>query len=148
MIVERLDSAKIVFGLKGELVTAIDALSARSSIADLGAQFRAYPDDKRNERYSYIGAGIAMPHLRVDNLAEPELLLGFSSDGLEFNDHQVNLLILLVTPAARPAEHLQLLQRIASLLPALRDELLLQRRADDIIKIIARAEQQSALPTY
>jgi sodium/potassium-transporting ATPase subunit alpha len=148
MIVERLDSAKIVFGLKGELATAIDALSARSSIADLGAQFRAYPDDKRNERYSYIGAGIAMPHLRVDNLAEPELLLGFSPDGLEFNDHQVNLLILLITPAARPAEHLQLLQRIASLLPALRDELLLQRRADDIIKIIARAEQQSALPTY
>ena len=148
MIAERLDSTKIVFGLKGELADAIDELSARSSITDLKAQFHAHPPDKRSERYSYIGTGIAMPHLRVDNLAEPELLLGLSPNGLTFNDHQVNLIILLVTPAARPAEHLQLLQRIASLLPAIRDELLKQRRADEIVKIIARAEQQSALPTY
>jgi sodium/potassium-transporting ATPase subunit alpha len=149
MIAERLDSAKIVFGLKGEIAGAIDQLSAHSEIEGLGAQFRAHPANERNERYSYIGEGIAMPHLRVDNLAQPELILGLSRDGLKFNDHyRVNLIILLITPAARPAEHLQLLQRIASLLPALRDELLEQRRADDVIKIVARAEQQSALPTY
>ena len=148
MIAERLDSAKIVFGLKGEFANAIDALSARSQITDLGARFRAHPADQANERYSYIGEGIAMPHLRVDDLAQPELILGLSADGLKVNDHQINLIVLLVTPTARPAEHLQLLQRIASLLPALRDELLKQRRADEIIKIIARAEQQSALPTY
>src|SRR5512143_4090411 len=148
MIAERLDSAKIVFGLKGELAAAIEHLCARSQIADLGAQFRAYPPEKRNERYSYIGEGIALPHLRVDNLAEPEIILGLSPDGLKFNDHRINVVVLLATPAARAAEHLQLLQRIASLLPAIRGELLKQRRADDIVKIIARAEQQSALPTY
>jgi len=148
MIAERLASAKMVFGLKGELAGAVNQLCARSQIADLAAQFHAHPPEKLNERYSYIGEGIAMPHLRVDNLAEPELILGLSPDGLTFNNHRVNLLILLATPTGRPAEHLQLLQRIASLLPALRDELLKQRRADEIVKIIARAEQQSALPTY
>lgn len=148
MIAERLDSAKIVFGLKGELAGAIDNLCARSLIPELGAQFRAHKPDKQNERYSTIGEGIAVPHLRIDNLAEPELILGLSPDGLAFNDHKVNIVLLFATPAERPAEHLQLLQRICSLLPAIRDDMLKQRRAEQIVKIIARAEQQSALPTY
>jgi len=148
MIAERLDSAKIVFGLKGELAGAIDKLSARSQIAGLGPKFHAQPPEKLNERYSYIGKGIAVPHLRIDALAEPELILGLAPDGLAFNDHKIHIVLLLVTPAERPAEHLQLLQRIASLLPAIRGELLKRRRADEIVRIIARAEQQSALPTY
>lgn len=43
---------------------------------------------------------------------------------------------------------MQLLQRIGSLLPAIRDELVAQRDAVRVLRIIARAEQQSALPTY
>ena len=78
MIAERLESAKIVFGLKSELAGAIDNLSARSHIPDLGAQFRVHKPDQQNERYSYIGDGIAVPRLRIDNLAEPELILGLS----------------------------------------------------------------------
>ena len=148
MIAERLNSAKIVFGLEGELAGAIDELTARSHIPGLGAQFHACPPDQENQRYSYIGAGIAVPHLRIDNLAEPELILGLSLDGLAFNAHKINIVLLLATPAERPAEHLQLLQRIASLLPAIREELLQQRRPEQIIKVIVRAEQQSALPTY
>ena len=148
MIAERLDSAKIVFGLKGELAGAIDKLSARSQIPELDAQFRAHKPDQQNERYSYIGGGIAVPHLRIDNLAEAEIILGLAPDGLAFNDHKIKIVLLLATPAARPAEHLQLLQRLSSLLPAIRDDLLKQRNAQQILKIIARAEQQSALPTY
>ena len=148
MIAERLTNAKIVFALKGELAGAIDELSAHSHIPKLGAQFHDLPPDKLNERYSYIGAGIAVPHLRIDNLADPELILGLAPEGLVFNDHKIKIVLLLATPAERPAEHLQLLQRVASLLPAIREELLQQRRAEAVIKIIARAEQQSALPTY
>ena len=43
---------------------------------------------------------------------------------------------------------MQLLQRICSLMPAIREEMLKQRRGEQIVKIIARAEQQAALPTY
>ena len=56
--------------------------------------------------------------------------------------------MLLATPAEQPPQHLQLLQRIGSLLPAIRDELLAQRDAGGVLRLIARAEQQSALPTY
>jgi sodium/potassium-transporting ATPase subunit alpha len=147
MIADRLNSEKIVFGLKGALVKAIDELSARSSIADLADHFRSQkPDD--NERYSYIGHGIAVPHVRINRLAAPELILGLSPEGLSFNNQRVNVVLLLATPAEQPPQHLQLLQRIGSLLPAIRDELLAQRDAVRVLKIIARAEQQSALPTY
>ena len=64
MIAERLDSAKIVFGLKGELAAAIDELSARSHIARSRRAVSRHIPDQQNERYSYIGDGIAMPHLR------------------------------------------------------------------------------------
>jgi len=148
MIAERLDSAKIVFGIKGELSSAIETLCGRSTLPDLAAQFRAHKPDTQNERYSFIGSGIAVPHLRIDNLAEAEIILGLAPAGLAFNDHQIKIVLLLATPAARPAEHLQLLQRLSSLLPEIRDDLLKQRNAQQILKIIARAEQQSALPTY
>jgi len=148
MIAERLDSAKIVFGIKGELSGAIETLCNHSKLPDLAAQFRAHKPDSQNERYSYIGGGIAVPHLRIDNLAEAEIILGLAPAGLAFNDHRIKIVLLLATPAARPAEHLQLLQRLSSILPAVRDELLQQRDARQVLKIIARAEQQSALPTY
>jgi sodium/potassium-transporting ATPase subunit alpha len=148
MIAERLEAAKVVFGLKGNLAEVIDILCRRSTLPDLAAQFRSHKPDKVNERYSYIGDGIAVPHLRIDNLAGPELILGLSPDGLSFNDHKINVVLLLATPAEQTAQHLQLLQRVSSLLPAIRDELLTQRDARRVLQTIARAEQQSALPTY
>lgn len=148
MIAERLAAAKIVFNLQGELAGVIDQLASRSAVADLAAQFRAHQPDQLNERYSYIGEAIAVPHLRIDDLPAPELILGLAPSGIAFNDHTIKLVLLLATPAAQTAQHLQLLQRIGSVLPAVRDALLEQRDPAEVVKIIARAEQQAALPTY
>ena len=147
MIAERLDAEKIVFGLKGGLAKVIDDLCARSSVTGLADHFRSQKPDE-NERYSYIGDGIAVPHVRIDHLAAPELILGLSPEGLSLNKHKIHIVLLLATPAEQPPQHLQLLQRIGSLLPAIRDELLTQRDANRVLQLIARAEQRSALPTY
>ena len=148
MIVECLGPAKVVFGLKGNLSGAIEKLSTRSSLPDLAAQFRAQKPDQQNDRYSYIGDGIAVPHLRVEHLSAPELILGLAPDGLSFNNHRIKIVLLVATPAEQPAQHLQLLQRLSSLLPAVRDELLKQRDPARVLQVIASAERQSALPTY
>jgi sodium/potassium-transporting ATPase subunit alpha len=148
MIAERLDAKKIVFGLRGELPSVIDTLCQRSTLPDLVARFRARRGDHNNERYSYIGDGIAVPHLRIENLPAPELVLGISTEGIALNDHKVQIVLLLATPAEQPAQHLQLLQRLSSILPAVRDELVMQRDAGRVLKAIARAEQAAALPTY
>ena len=148
MIAELLAPAKIIFGLKGDFSQVIDALGERCSIPGLAVQLRAKTSNHDDERFSYIGDGIAVPHLRVDNIQVPELVLGLSSEGVRFNTHVVKIILLLVTPAEQPARHLQLLQRICSLLPAIREELLAEQDAAHVLKIVARAEQQSALPTY
>ncbi len=148
MIAELLRPAKVVFGLKGSFPQAIDVLCGKSSIPELANQLREKIGNHDEERFSYIGDGIAVPHLRIDGLAAPEVILGFSPQGITLNDHLVKIILVLATPAAQTAQHLQLLQRICSLLPALRGELLAQRSAERAISAVARAEQQSALPTY
>jgi sodium/potassium-transporting ATPase subunit alpha len=148
MIAERLETGKIFFGLKGDFFRVIEKLCSRSSVPGLAGQFRSRKPDQENERYSYIGDGIAVPHLRIENLSAPELILGLSPEGLSLNGHTINLVLLLVTPAEQPVQHLQLLQRVCSLLPAVRDELLAQRDPRRVLQAIARAEQLAALPTY
>ena len=148
MIAERLEPDKILFGLKGNFSEAIDRLCSRSALPDLAARFHGKNADQDNNRYSYIGGGIAVPHVRLDSLAAPELILGLSPEGISFNNDKVNIVLLLATPAEQPPQHLQLLQRVCSLLPAIRDQLVAQRDATRVLRLIARAEQESALPTY
>jgi len=148
VIVELLQPAKIVFGLKGEFAQVIETLCKQSAIPGLPGQLRNKKIQHDEERFSYIGDGIAIPHLRVDNLPAPELILGLSREGIRFNEHVIKIILFLVTPAEQPAQHLQLLQRVCSLLPAIRNELLAQRDPARVLKVLAVAEQQSALPTY
>jgi sodium/potassium-transporting ATPase subunit alpha len=148
VIVELLQPAKIVFGLKGEFSQVIETLCKQSAIPGLSGQLRNKKINRDEERFSYIGDGIAIPHLRVDNLPAPELILGLSREGITFNNHVIKIVLFLVTPAEQPAQHLQLLQRVCSLLPAIRNELLAQRDPARVLKVVAVAEQQSALPTY
>ncbi len=148
MIAECLAPGRIIFGLKGNFSEVVQKLSSRTSVPDLAAQLLSRKSDQESERYSYIGDGIAVPHLRVEHLPAPELILGLVPEGLSSNTHRIQIVLLLVTPAEQPAQHLQLLQRLCSLLPALRDELLAQRDPARVLRVIARAERQSALPTY
>ena len=148
MIAELLEPAKIVFGLKGDFSQVLENLCAKSAIPGLPAQLRDTIKDHNASRFSYIGDGIAVPHLRVVNLRAPEIVLGFSPAGVRLDGQVVKIVLFLATPADQPAQHLQLLQRVSSLLPAIRNELLTQRDAARVIKVVARAEQQSALPTY
>jgi mannitol/fructose-specific phosphotransferase system IIA component (Ntr-type) len=147
MIAERLDQRKIVFGLEGDFDQALDRLCSYSSLPDLAAKLHEAKPQHKPERYSYIGQGVAVPHVRIDNLPGPELILGLSPEGLKLNNERVHVLLLLATPTEQPAQHLQLLQRISSLLPAIRDELLDQHDPRRVLKVVARAEQISALPT-
>ena len=148
MIPELLEPGNVVFGLSEDFSQAIERLCDHSSLPDLAARFRSQKLDPSNEGYSYIGEGVAVPHLRIDQLPAAELILRISAKGISFNQHKVHIVLFLATPAEQPAQHLQLLQRVSSLLPGIRQELLAQRDADRVLRVIARAEQQSALPTY
>ena len=148
MIAERLDAAKIFFDLQGHFADTIERLAAQSSVPKLADEFHKGIHSLDKERFSYLGDGVAVPHLRIANLAAPELFLGLSPKGLTFNRHKVHLVLLLATPAAQTAEHLQLLQRISAILPAIRQRILQQRDAAAVLRLIAQTEQASRLPSY
>ncbi len=148
MIAERLDPQRIVLGLKGDLTQAINRLCSHSPLPDLAAKLGARKANDKAERYRSIGNGIALPHVRIENLPAPELILGLSPEGLKLNGETIHIVLVLATPAEQPAQHLQLLQRISSLLPAVGDEILRLRDSRRVLQVIARAEQLSALPSY
>ena len=122
-------------------------MTARSISRARAAQFHAHQPEKMNA-YSYIGEGIAVPHLRIDNLAAPELILGLSPEGISFQRAQSTY-----RPVARHSGRAARRNTCSSCngrFAAPRDPrgTAGAARCRRVVKIIARAEQQSALPTY
>ncbi|MBI4481335.1 MAG: HAD-IC family P-type ATPase [Acidobacteria bacterium] len=148
MILELLKPEKIVLGLKGAFPQVLDELLRRSSFPDRLAEFRSALAAGNLDRYSYLDKNIAIPHVRVEGLPGPELILGLSPEGVRLNDKIIKVILLLATPADQAAEHLQRLQRISSLLPSVRNDLLAAREASGVLKVIARGEQQAGRATY
>ncbi|MBI3059550.1 MAG: PTS sugar transporter subunit IIA, partial [Deltaproteobacteria bacterium] len=148
MILELLKPEKIVIGLKGELPQVLDRLFNRSSFPDRVEEFRSALVKGNSNPYSYIGNDIAVPHVRLEGLSRPEMILGLSRAGMRLNGNVVKILLFFATPAEQTEEHLQLLQRLTSLLPAIKDELLAQRDTTSALKIIAKGEQQAGKATY
>ncbi|HET7461948.1 MAG TPA: cation:proton antiporter [Longimicrobium sp.] len=107
-------------------------LEPMSFIAAVGRLMEGVFDDEtvrrlanvvvRNEEQfsSELVPGVVLPHVRLQGLARPVLLLGVSRAGVEFPRarHPARLIFLLVSPAERAEEHLQTLAGIARLLSA------------------------------
>lgn len=74
----------------------------------------------RNEQQfsSELVPGVVLPHVRLRGLPRPVLVLGVSREGVAFPNarHPARLIFLLVSPAERAGEHLQLLAEVARLL--------------------------------
>jgi len=148
MIAELLRPDRIVLGLRGEAPQVLEELFRDSFHPDLAREFRSGILAGNADRYSYIGQNIAIPHVRLEGLAAPEMILGLSREGIRLNEHIVKILLFFATPADQTEEHLQLLQRLSSLLPTIRDELLTQRRREEVVKVIIRGERLAGKATY
>ncbi len=147
MIAELLRPEKIVMlGPKGDLVQALGELLQHSPLGPQRAEIVAAAVNA--SRYNYIGNEIAIPHVRLENLSAPEMILGLSSQGIKLGSEIVRILLFFASPADQTEQHLQLLQRLTSLLPTIKDELLLQRDPSRVLKAIARGEQQAGKATY
>ncbi|HEX8692373.1 MAG TPA: cation:proton antiporter [Longimicrobium sp.] len=74
----------------------------------------------RNEQQfsSEVVPGVVLPHVRLNGLPRPVLVLGVSREGVEFPRARepAHLVFLLVSPAERAEEHLKYLAEIARLL--------------------------------
>jgi len=66
-----------------------------------------------------IGQGIAIPHARIDGIAQPILVVGVASEGIDFDSLDglpVKLVFLILSPKHEAGTHLKLLASISKLL--------------------------------
>jgi PTS system fructose-specific IIC component len=65
-----------------------------------------------------LGNGVAVPHVKSDEIKEPTLVLARVKAGIEWqaiDGRPAQILFLLATPGTQPEEHLQCLRWIATL---------------------------------
>ncbi|MBW8017211.1 MAG: PTS sugar transporter subunit IIA [Planctomycetes bacterium] len=70
---------------------------------------------RENEASTGIGKGVAVPHVKHDDIKKVVAVVGLSRDGIDFSslDKQpAYTIILLASPASDPDKHLQAMEKI------------------------------------
>ncbi|MBI4444750.1 MAG: HAD-IC family P-type ATPase [Acidobacteria bacterium] len=148
MIVELLKPENVVLDLKGDFAAAIEQLLGRSALSGRAYEIRSIIASEKPARYLLDDQAIAVPHARLTGPSAPEAILGLSRKGVAVDGHKVKVILLLTTPVEQTAEHLQLIQRLASLLPQIRDGILKAGDVHRVLKVIADGERQPGRTTY
>ncbi len=84
-----------------------------------------------------LGNGVAVPHVKSDDITEVALVVARCSPGLEWqaiDGRSVTILFLLVSPTSEPEKHLQCLRWISTL-----------ARNTDFRRFLAEAEDADAM---
>jgi len=94
-----------------------------------------------------IGYGVAVPHIRLDNISEPVVAFGKSAQPVDFDaldDEPCTLFFLILGPTGQDAQsqYLKLMAKISRLMrnKSVRDALNAAKSADEVIRIIAENE--------
>ena len=128
----------------GELV---DRLASCGDILDREKALSAVLARERT-RTTGIGRGLAIPHGKSEGVGQPLLAIGKSEEGVDFkavDGQPVRLIVLLVSPPAEIARHIQALARISRLfsLQFFRNELFAADSAKAIFQTVAKWEAVS-----
>jgi len=95
-----------------------------------------------------IGGGVAIPHARCPEITDAVLAVGIAPDGVEFDavdDQPVRLVFLLLGAPDKPGQAIEILADIGALvqMPGVYDRLSGARAAEEIIRVIEEARQES-----
>jgi nitrogen PTS system EIIA component len=103
-------------GDRSEVLRAFaDRLAGRGLVPD-GAELFQRLWEREQLGSTGIGTGIAIPHCKLQGLAHGIVAVGMVPGGVEFgapDGKPVQILFLVVSPSASPAEHLQILAAIS-----------------------------------
>ena len=75
--------------------------------------------DRENIISTSIGLGIAIPHVRLKSVTGMTIAIGIAKEGIDykaFDDHPVNIIIMIAAPEGSHREYLSVLAKIALLL--------------------------------
>ncbi len=88
-----------------------------------------------------IGAGIAVPHVKLNSVKDFVIAIGISKNGIKFDSldgKPVHIIIMIAAPAHKHAEYLKLLAQIVLILknPELRKKIIRSKNEDEIFELL------------
>ena len=99
---------------------------------------------------TFLNEGVALPHARIEGLAQPQIALGLTHAGVLDSpiEKPIEAIFMLLSPAEGAATHLQMLARAGRILQNrdLRRRLSRARTSEDVVDQIADWEQANAAP--
>ena len=104
---------------------------------------------RESEASTGIGKGVAVPHVKHDDITEPVAVIGCSGDGIDFaslDKQPVYSVFLLLSPASNPDKHLQAMETIFKNLQKddFRRFLRQAQTKDDIVEAVKDADDTSS----
>lgn len=100
------------------MYAALDALtravSRQAGVADNSGWLEAVTD-REAVMTTGIGGGVAIPHVRTDDLSEPSIGLGLSAAGISYetlDKHPVHIIVLFAMPKQAERKYLGLLAQV------------------------------------
>jgi mannitol/fructose-specific phosphotransferase system IIA component (Ntr-type) len=125
----------------GILRAMAERVAAQGLVGDAGELF-AKLWERESLGTTGIGAGIAIPHCKIQGLAQGVVAVGISQQGIDFaalDAQPVHVLFLVVSPAESPAEHLQVLAAISRWIKGGRHAEILRslHSAEDLYRFLA-----------
>ena len=114
----------------------IDAVSNGDVVTDAEA-FRQAVYEREKVMSTGIGQGVAIPHVRIDEVLRPTMAVGISDEGIDFDtldNEPVNIVVLFAMPTGSQKEYLSLLAQVMTAMktPGFREGLLECDSADDV----------------
>ena len=125
----------------------INIVAETDAVTDVEA-FRRSVHDREAVMSTGIGSGVAIPHVRIDEISRPTVAVGVSHEGIDFDtlDHEpVHVVVLFAMPSGSQREYLGLLAQVMLSLktPGFRDKLVGCQTPEEIVDVLADAD----LPT-
>jgi mannitol/fructose-specific phosphotransferase system IIA component (Ntr-type) len=112
VIHELLGPERVLLDARGPLPRLLGELVRRNSFAARRAEVEAALTSESRRNYLFLDSQIAVPHVQLEGLASPELVVAVCPAGVEIDGRRARVVVLLGSPAEEPASHLKLLQRL------------------------------------
>lgn len=147
-VVDALSASRVVLGVSAssmeEAIRRIMASVPAGELPGPADQVTRLLLERERVMSTYLGAGLALPHARLDGLIQPVVVFGRSEDGVPVGDAQdrARLFFVLFTPAQVPRSQVRLLASIANLVDSefVRQKLLDAPSPQHLLEVIREAE--------
>ncbi len=124
---------------RSALEQMLAAIAATGVVKDRDAFLRALFEREAIRSTGF--KGIAIPHVRIDEITEPTVGVGVSATGIEFDaldGNPVNIVVLFAMPSGSDKEYLGLLAQVMLSLrtAGFTQKLLACKTPDDVVKVL------------